>query len=285
MKFTPNEGKVEIRLQRKDGGEIQDEMGTQPSSVIRSIEPHGRGPLPSSLAEITVTDTGKGITPDFLPYIFDRFRQADSKTTRKFGGLGLGLAIARHLVEQHGGTIQVSSPGEGLGATFTVQLPLWQADDQQKKTTSGLDSSLIPASSSSPLTGLRILVVDDETDARELLVFILERAGAIVTPATSAIEALQTLATSEVDVVISDIGMPDMDGYMLMQQMTAQFANKEAPNAANRRQPPAIALTAYAGELNQQKALAAGFKRHLTKPVEPEELVNTIVELTLRQSV
>jgi PAS domain S-box-containing protein len=285
VKFTPNEGKVEIRLQRKDGGEIQDEMGTQPSSVIRSIEPHGRGPLPSSLAEITVTDTGKGITPDFLPYIFDRFRQADSKTTRKFGGLGLGLAIARHLVEQHGGTIQVSSPGEGLGATFTVKLPLWQADDQQKKTTSGLDSSLIPASSSSPLTGLRILVVDDETDARELLVFILERAGAIVTPATSAIEALQTLATLEVGVVISDIGMPDMDGYMLMQQMTAQFANKKAPNAANRRQPPAIALTAYAGELNQQKALAAGFKRHLTKPVEPEELVNTIVELTLRQSV
>ncbi|WAL62416.1 GAF domain-containing protein [Thermocoleostomius sinensis] len=268
VKFTPEGGRVEVYLERK----LSHDAGIDQASMSPSPYP--------AYAQITVTDTGKGITPEFLPYIFDRFRQADSKTTRKFGGLGLGLAIARHLVELHGGTIQVSSPGEGLGATFVVKLPL--VGDQA----SGIaDWENSPNSSSpvshSPLTGLRILVVDDETDARELVVFILKQAGASVTPVTSAIEALHVLKTLEMDLVISDVGMPDMDGYMLMQQIDTQFA---VPSA-KRRKPPAIALTAYAGELNQQKALAAGFQRHLTKPIEPVALVDTIVELTLNQTI
>jgi PAS domain S-box-containing protein len=245
VKFTPDRGQVQITLEQVN-----------------------------SQAQIQVSDTGKGITPEFLPYIFDRFRQADSKTTRQFGGLGLGLAIVRQLVELHGGTVHVKSEGEGHGATFTVNLPLLgnrEWDTETRKTTS--DSSL--STPHFPLNGLQILVVDDETDARELLVFILEQAGAIVTSVASAIEALQALTHSKIDVLISDIGMPDMDGYMLIQQVQAQFAKGKF----NQSMPKAIALTAYAGEMNQQKALAAGFQRHLSKPVEPTELVAAIASL------
>lgn len=249
VKFTPNRGQVQVTLEQVN-----------------------------SQAQIQVSDTGKGITPEFLPYIFDRFRQADSKTTRKFGGLGLGLAIVRQLVELHGGTVHVESQGEGHGATFTVTLPLLEnrgRDIGNRKTTSAPSLS----TPDFPLDGLRILVVDDETDARELLVFILEQAGAIVTSVASAMEALQALTQSRIDVLISDIGMPDMDGYMLMQQMQAQFEKGKQASAFNQAMPKAIALTAYAGEINQQKAVAAGFQHHLSKPVEPTELVTTIASL------
>lgn len=249
VKFTPDGGQVQITLEQTD-----------------------------FQVQIQVSDTGHGITPEFLPYIFDRFRQADSKTTRKFGGLGLGLAIVRQLVELHGGTVHVESPGEGQGSTFTVNLPLLGSRESGVENGENHNAARL-SPLPSPLTGLRILVVDDETDARELLVFILEQSGAIVTSAASAVEALKVLIALEIDVLISDIGMPNMDGYMLMQQVQSRFAEKRGQLSVNNPLPKAIALTAYAGEINQQKALAAGFQRHLSKPVEPIELIAAIASL------
>nr|WP_242042135.1 ATP-binding protein [Leptolyngbya sp. FACHB-541] len=168
----------------------------------------------TTYAQITVTDTGKGIHPDFLPHVFEHFRQADNATTRRYGGLGLGLAIVRHLVELHGGTVQVESPGEGLGATFTVKLPLMS---NQSTVTPELEP-LEPALS---LNGVRILVVDDDHDTREFVAFVLEQAGAKVEMASSATEALARLARSKPNLLLSDIGMPEMDGYMLIRQVRA----------------------------------------------------------------
>jgi PAS domain S-box-containing protein len=243
VKFTPSGGRVEMRL----------------TTVAEAAVPQ---------AQITVTDTGKGITPEVLPFIFERFRQADSKTTRQFGGLGLGLAIARQLAELHGGTIAVTSPGEGLGATFTVQLPLYRSPSLSPGAAAKISAQPVT------LTGVRILVAEDEADAREMLVFVLEQAGAIVTPAASGAEALAVLPSLELDLLISDIAMPDMDGYMLLNQMRSQIVDQG-------KQPSfkAVALTAYAGEINQQQALAAGFQRHLSKPFEPVELVAAIAAL------
>jgi CheY-like chemotaxis protein len=236
IKFTPQGGWVEIRLERK-----------------------------GSQAQITVSDTGKGIPADFLPYVFEHFRQADATTTRKFGGLGLGLAIVRHLVELHGGTVQAESPGEGQGATFTVRLPC-----------------LLPQSQTTPdseqpkpyldLHDVEILVVDDDADTREFVAFLLEQYGARVRAVGSASEALTALTQALPDVLLSDIGMPDVDGYMLMQQVRTLPPEQGG-------QIPAIALTAYAGEINHQQAITAGFQSHLSKPVEPAELVDEITSL------
>lgn len=219
-------------------------------------------------AQITVSDTGKGISPKFLPYVFEYFRQADSTTTRTFGGLGLGLAIVRHLIELHGGTVWAESLGEDRGATFTVKLPLIH-----KELTPTTDMNLANpnAPTDSILRDIQILVVDDDTDTRDFYTFMLELAGARVTAVESAAEALQALAESEPDILLSDIGMPQTDGYMLMRQVKALQGNG--------KQIPAIALTAYAGDINQQQALKAGFQKHLAKPVEPEELVKVIATL------
>lgn len=243
VKFTPSGGRVEIRL----------------ATAAEAAVPQ---------AQITVTDTGKGITPEVLPFVFERFRQADSKTTRQFGGLGLGLAIARQLAELHGGTIAVTSPGEGLGATFTVQLPLYRSPSLAPGAAAKISAQPVT------LAGVRILVAEDEADARELLVFVLKQAGAVVTPAASGAEALAMLPGLELDLLISDIAMPDMDGYMLVKEMRSQLVDQG-------KQPSfkALALTAYAGEINQQQALAAGFQRHLSKPFEPVELVAAIAAL------
>ncbi|MBW4556207.1 MAG: GAF domain-containing protein [Trichormus sp. ATA11-4-KO1] len=242
VKFTPAGGKVEVRLEEVD-----------------------------NQSQITVSDNGKGFPLEFLPYIFDYFRQADSTTTRKFGGLGLGLAIVRHLVELHGGTVEADSPGEGLGATFTVRLPLMPislaANQEEQFSQSSLN-----------LQGVQVLVVDDDTDTREFIVFLLEQAQASVIFATSASEALAALMQSPPDILLSDIGMPEMDGYMLIQQVRALPPEQGG-------QIPAIALTAYAGDFNEKQALAAGFQRHVTKPVEPNELVKTIVTLLNRPVV
>jgi PAS domain S-box-containing protein len=237
VKFTPEGGHVEIRLV-----------------------------CTGSHAQIRVSDTGQGISADFLPYVFDYFRQADSATTRRFGGLGLGLAIVRQLVELHGGTILADSPGEGQGATFTVSLPLAQTHVSQKH----LHSSL-PVTPS--LAGLQILIVDDDPDSREFVAFVVEQEGATVTQATSAAEALELLRQTKFAVLLSDVGMPEMDGYMLLRHLRSQDA-----------QIPAIALTAYAGEVDQQQALAAGFQLHLSKPVEPDELINAILKICNRIS-
>ncbi|WP_448267345.1 response regulator [Nostoc sp. DSM 114159] len=242
VKFTETKGKVNVRLQRID---------TQ--------------------AQITVSDTGKGIHPDFLPHVFDYFRQGDSTTTRRFGGLGLGLAIARHLIEMHGGTVWAESPGEEQGAIFTVRLPLIE-DSTTSEDDTNTDSSTA-AFSSSPLMGLQVLVVDDNDDTRDFFSFVLEQFGAIVTAVASGDEALQALTQSKPDILLSDIGMPEMNGYMLMQQVR----NLEAKIGAKKM--PAIALTAYAGEINQQYALKAGFQQHIVKPVAPEELLVAISNL------
>ncbi|MEP0929738.1 MULTISPECIES: ATP-binding protein [Cyanophyceae] len=259
VKFTPNGGRVEITLQCEAGTNSESDSPT----------------LLQGYAQITVTDTGKGLTDEVLPYIFDRFRQADSKTTRQFGGLGLGLAIVRQLVELHGGTVQAESPGDGQGATFKVKLPLLTTADSKP---ADYQSPGAVGFSAAPLTGIRVLAVDDEADSREILTFILEQAGASVTAVASAVEALQALNQSVFDVLISDIGMPDMDGYMLLQHVTAQFSELGRQEPADPL-PKAIALTAYAGEINQQKALAVGFQRHFSKPVEPAELVAAIASL------
>jgi CheY-like chemotaxis protein len=243
VKFTPEGGKIEIQLESID---------TQ--------------------AQITVSDTGKGISPEFLPHVFEYFRQADSTTTRRFGGLGLGLAIVRHLVELHGGTIWAESPGEGQGAIFMLRLPLVKKESCPTKdiNIAALDASV----ANLILANIRILLVDDDVDTRDFYTFVLEQSGANVTAVESAAEVLQALAESEPDILLSDIGMPQTDGYMLMRQVRAlQTQDKDIP---------AIALTAYAGEINQQQALEAGFQKHLSKPVEPEELVRTIATLVGR---
>ncbi|MEP0923691.1 PAS domain-containing protein [Leptolyngbya sp. ST-U4] len=245
IKFTPSDGQVEVQLKR---------VGSE--------------------AQLQVRDTGKGIALDFLPYVFESFRQEDGKTTRKFGGLGLGLAIVRQLVELHGGTVRAESKGEGTGATFTVRLPLLKRIRAGEMGQWDANSSLtsLPLQ---PLTGLRILVVDDEADMRELAVAILEQAGAIVQITASAAEALEVLTgvdRFQPALLISDIGMPDIDGYSLIQQVRALPPDQGG-------QIPAIALTAYASKLDQQQALQAGFQKHISKPIEPEVFIQAIVNL------
>ncbi|MEH1938585.1 MAG: response regulator [Nostoc sp.] len=222
-------------------------------------------------AQITVSDTGKGIHPDFLPHVFDYFRQGDSTTTRKFGGLGLGLAIARHLVEMHGGTVCAESLGEEQGAIFTVRFPLIKNSATIKDDTNIDSSTAVPVFS--PLMGLQVLIVDDNADTRDFFSFVLEEFGAIVTAVASGNEALQALTQSKPDILLSDIGMPEMNGYMLIQQVRTLEAEVGA------KQIPAIALTAYAGEIDQQQALRAGFQQHIVKPVAPEELLMAISNL------
>lgn len=235
IKFTPKGGSVEVRLERVKGD-----------------------------AQITVTDTGKGINPEFLPHIFESFRQEDASITRKYGGLGLGLAIVRQLVEAHHGTITADSSGEGLGATFRVRLPLLeQAPTVQKQ---ALPSQVLD------LTGVRIITIDDDPDARDLLTVLLTQFGAQVLSVTSASAVLENLVTFQPHALISDIGMPEVDGYQLIQQIRA------LPVEAG-GQIPAIALTAYAREDDQQLAIASGFQRHITKPLIPEQIVQAVLAL------
>ena len=185
-------------------------------------------------------------------------------------GTGLGLAIVHHLVELHGGTVWAESPGEEQGATFTVSLPLIKERLTIKEETTA-DSSITPATL--PLAGIQILLVDDDADTRDFFNFVLEEFGAIVTLVSSATEALQKLANSKPDILLSDIGMPEMDGYMLIRKVRALEAEERRP------QIPAIAMTAYAGEINQQQAIAAGFQQHIAKPVAPEDLLKAILNL------
>ncbi|HEY9872423.1 MAG TPA: response regulator, partial [Candidatus Obscuribacterales bacterium] len=189
--------------------------------------------------------------------------------TRTFGGLGLGLAIVRHLVELHGGTVWAESLGGGQGASFTIQLPLLVNSLEP-------NDAGEPANSSENLNGIRVLVVDDEPDMREFVAFVLEEYGAEVTVATSAPDALAVIEQTVPDLLLSDIGMPEMDGYMLMRQVRALSAERGGKILA-------IALTAYAGELNQNQALSAGFQAHLSKPVEPEELIRAISQLIIKR--
>lgn len=221
-----------------------------------------------NLAQVRVLDTGKGISPDFLPHVFEYFRQADSTTTRKFGGLGLGLAIVRQIVEMHGGNVRAESRGENLGATFTVQLPLMQQlavpeGESLHEETQEVDLR------SDTLKGLQILVVDDDDDTRRFQAFLLEQYGARVIPVASGKEALRTLDQIVPDLIVSDIGMADMDGYMLIRQIRNRSDHQGGT-------VPALALTAYARDVDHEKALRAGFQAHITKPVDATRLIEAI---------
>jgi signal transduction histidine kinase/ActR/RegA family two-component response regulator len=216
-------------------------------------------------ATISVSDTGAGIAPELLPHVFDRFRQADSTTTRTHGGLGLGLAIVRHLVELHGGTVRAESPGPGQGATFVVELPLDASPVTARK-----------ATASAPATGLRlagvsVLVVDDDPDARELMCIVAEGHGATARAVESAADALATLRLVTPDIIITDLGMPGEDGYGFLRSLRAL-----GPPVAN---VPVVTLTAYAGAEDRERALAAGFAAHVSKPVDPETLVQVLADV------
>jgi PAS domain S-box-containing protein len=245
VKFTPNGGCVEVKLAQVDG-----------------------------YAQITVRDTGKGISPEFLPYVFDYFRQADSGTTRKFGGLGLGLALVRNIVEMHGGTVTADSLGENQGAKFIVSLPL--IVNQSPNITSQENYPTFSASHSLILAGVQILVVDDEPDSRDYITFVLEQDGASVIAVSSGIEALQAIIQAKPDILISDIGMPDMDGYELMRQVR----NLVSENGGEIK---AIALTAFAGNGDRQKIFKAGFGMHLSKPITSEDLIAAVIGLIGQQ--
>jgi signal transduction histidine kinase/ActR/RegA family two-component response regulator len=235
VKFTPAGGRVEVRLQ--DAGPD---------------------------VELIVSDNGEGISAEDLPQIFDRFHQVDRSNTRRHGGLGLGLAIVRHLVEAHGGRIQAESPGRGFGACFTVQLPRAHGVDRLPGT-----APAVPAGERL-LTGLRAVFVDDDPDARALVSAMLDAAGADVAVAASAMEALRVLDAGTFDVVLTDIGMPGLDGYDFVMQL------RERERAAGRAPVCAIALTAYASAEDRRRALAGGFQAHLAKPVDPGDLVRAV---------
>jgi PAS domain S-box-containing protein len=228
-------------------------------------------------AQIQVRDTGKGIHSDFLPYVFEHFRQEDGATTRKFGGLGLGLAIVRQIVELHGGTVSVSSPGEEKGATFTVSIPLLSQLDVSPSSQPLAGNSRRSLPLSAELSGIEILVVDDDDDSRDFVSFALEQAGAIVRVAASGTEALQLFTQSPPNLLISDIGMPEMDGYMLMRQIRS-LTQQQGGNV------PAIALTAYVGEADEQRAYAVGFQKHLPKPIDPVASIAIISEVIHRSA-
>jgi CheY-like chemotaxis protein len=227
---------------------------------------------------MSIIDTGVGIDPEFLPHVFDRFRQADQTTTRQHGGLGLGLAIVRHLVELHGGTVHADSAGEGLGSTFIVRLPVvpvyQKKGDAERIHPAAKDVS---ASLECPerLDGLRVLVVDDERDTRELLKVVLGHCGADVTTVASVQEALEAIKTMRPEILISDIGMAGEDGYDLIRKVRALPAEQGG-------KVPAIALTAYARAEDRLRALRAGYQMHVPKPVELTELVAVVASLIKR---
>ena len=243
IKFTPSGGHVEVTLTSA-----------------------------GSRAEIRVADTGQGIDAEFLPNIFERFSQADSSTTRRQGGLGLGLAIVRALVERHGGTVQAESPGRGLGATFTVRLPVLSARTVGDAERRAIQDATTAADRPARLDGIRVVLVDDDDDGRTMLTVLLELAGAHVAPAGSAQEALALFDTLRPDVIVSDVGMPDEDGFALIRRVRSRKAEDGGS-------VPAIALTGYVRPEDRVRLLAAGFQQHLRKPVEPDEIMAAIASL------
>ena len=250
IKFTPRGGRVEVALERVN-----------------------------SHVEITVSDTGVGISPDFLPYVFERFRQADASSTRRHGGLGLGLSIVKHLAELHGGTVRAKSPGEGMGASFIVHLPVSPArldePGRHHPTAAGAAPEVASRRDVPNLEGLKVLVVDDEPDARLLVARILTEGRAEVVTTSSADDALAALERERPHVLVSDIGMPDVDGYELMRRVRGMSSGTGGA-------VPAVALTAFARPEDRLRALHAGYQMHVAKPVEPAELVTVVASLAGR---
>jgi signal transduction histidine kinase len=261
VKFTPKGGQVDVTLSRE-----------------------------GSSFQIQVSDTGQGISPYLLPHVFDRFRQADSSMRRRFAGLGLGLSIVKYIVEAHGGTIEATSPGEGEGSTFTVRLPIRavrigeeseepESEPREIVGNSGDDEvedsvRIVDRRPPVRLDGVHVLVVDDEADARHVLLMLLERVGAVVTTADSARAAIEVILKARPDVLVSDLGMPDQDGFDLIRQLRA--------DGYDARNLPAVALTAFVQKDDAHLALLAGFQVHLPKPVDPHELTAVIARLAPR---
>jgi hypothetical protein len=242
LKFTPSGGRIVIEATCADG-----------------------------LVEVRVSDNGAGIAPEFLPYVFDRFRQGDPSRTRSHGGLGLGLSIARQFVEAHGGSITVESPGLQQGTTFSVKLSLaTQRTDRERPAGEARPPSA--ATGVPRLDGITVLVVDDESDAREIMAHALQACGARVTVAGGARDAFDVLVSTDVDVLLSDIAMPDEDGYSLIRRVRASTNSRVAAI-------PAVAVTAHARQAEREQAFAAGFQRHLAKPVEPVDLARAVDQL------
>lgn len=245
VKFTPRDGRIQIVLERVN-----------------------------SHIDIVIEDSGVGIKPDFLPYVFDRFRQEDGSLTRRHGGLGLGLSIVRNLVELHGGSVRVKSAGENLGSTFVVSLPVPHArsDDETRFQHLTINADHLDAVELPRLDDVAVLLVDDEADGRTLLARILEARGARISCAVTAAEALQLMETQRFDILLSDIGMPDMDGYELMRCVRSLASFRSHPI-------PAIAVTAYARSEDRQRSLLAGYHMHLSKPIDARELVAGVASL------
>jgi CheY-like chemotaxis protein len=250
VKFTPRGGRVQVRLQRVN-----------------------------SHVEIAVSDTGEGIDPDFLPHMFQRFKQADGTFSRTHSGLGLGLAICRHLVEAHGGVITAASPGKGAGATFRVELPTmivharplyYESVHPTAESLASDPPSLVD------LSGIRVLLVDDDLDALRMARDALSLAGATVTVASNASEALSALDREKFDAGILDIGMPHVDGYELLRRVRERGDDEQG-------RIPLAALTAYARSIDRMRSLQSGFQLHLTKPVQPGELTAAVLALTDRR--
>jgi CheY-like chemotaxis protein len=249
VKFTPKGGRIQIKVQRVD-----------------------------SHAEIVVSDSGVGINKDFLPYVFDRFRQADASITRTQGGLGLGLSIVHQLVDLHGGSVSVHSEGEGKGASFTISLPFVGVVSNQKETEAASpvpNDEIVSLDGLPSLQGLKVLAVDDEADTRELIREVLKECGAEVILSRSAAEALEALEQHKPDILISDLGMPDEDGYSLITKIRALPSERGG-------HIPAAALTAYARAEDRMRVLRSGFQFHLPKPVDSAELVTVVASLAGR---
>jgi CheY-like chemotaxis protein len=243
IKFTPAGGSVDLRGRQSDQG-----------------------------TEIVVKDTGPGVSSNVLPFIFERFRQADSSTTRGHGGMGLGLAIVRHLVELHGGSVDAESDGEGRGATFIVRLPIASGFHANADVV-GPAASIAQPEDWPLLTNVRVVVVDDDPDAREVLSTVLSRSGAEVTAVESAAQALAHIESRAPDVIIADIGMPDEDGYAFIEKVRTVAAGRGG-------EAPAIALTAYARGEDRARALAAGYQLHIAKPFDPAAVVKAVAQLS-----
>jgi PAS domain S-box-containing protein len=251
VKFTPKDGRIEVSLGRVD-----------------------------SRVEVSVRDTGEGIEPEFLPYVFERFRQADGSKTRRHGGLGLGLAIVRHLVEMHGGTVGARSEGRGRGATFTVRLPVpalnGRADAHDAARGAAEGAGVLSIECPPKLDGVRVLLVDDDRDTLEMLDAVLSKCEAEVVTVASAAEALREIERRRPDVLVSDIGMPETDGYELIKEVRAREAERGGVTI------PALALTAYAKAEDRVRALSVGYQVHLAKPVEPAEFALVVASLVGR---